>query len=202
MTLRILGGRYKGRTLHSPKTNKTRPTQGILRQAVFNICQHSIDGARFLDLFAGSGAMGLEAISRGASTAFFVEQDKSAARCIRENISELRLEAQATLLQQDLFSALKSLGKKSELFDIVYIDPPYGDPSHLNEVLTEIEKQNILAPESLVFIETSSEEPELTYESARLKLRDMRRFGIARLTKLESKHNLYKKTPTSENSPF
>lgn len=181
MTLRILGGQFKGRLLHSPKSDKTRPTQGILRQAVFNICQHEVQGARFLDLFAGSGAMGLEALSRGALEAVFVEQHREAARCIRENILLLHVEKQASLLSQELFSALKFLGKEKKLFNLAYIDPPYGKPSFLIDVLIEVEKSRILAPNSLVFIETSSQEPELIYESGSLKLRDERRFGIARL---------------------
>ncbi len=180
MTLRILGGQYKGRILHSPKTTATRPTQGVLRQAVFNICQHSISGARFLDLFAGSGAMGLEALSRGADKAVFVEQDRSASRCIRENIALLQVEARATLLSQELFSALKFLGKKGELFDLIYIDPPYK--MSVVSVLAEVEKKKLLAENALVFVETSAEEPELVYDSPRLQLLDTRRFGIARLT--------------------
>ena len=185
MTLRILGGQYKGRILHSPKTKATRPTQGVLRQAVFNICQHSISEARFLDLCAGSGAMGLEALSRGALQATFVEQDPAACRCIRENIALLRLESQATLLSQNLFTALKFLGKKEDLFDLVYIDPPYG--KCVASILAEVEKEGILAKGALVFLETSAEEPEITYDSSHLQLSDVRRFGIARLTQFASK---------------
>lgn len=184
MSLRILGGRDKGRILHSPNSKTTRPTQGILRQAVFNICQHSIEGARFLDLFAGSGAMGLEALSRGAAKAVFVEQDKGAARCIRENISLLHMEKEATLISSNLFSALKILGKQKEPFDLVYIDPPYGQPELLIDVLKALEKEDIFAPECTVFIENSTQERELTYESACLKERDVRSFGIARLYQL------------------
>ncbi len=187
MTLRILGGQYKGRILHSPKTDATRPTQGILRQAVFNICQSALSGARFLDLFAGSGAMGLEALSRGAANAVFVEQDRSASRCIRENIALLKVEGQATLISQELFSALKLLGKKKGLFDLVYIDPPYGDSAFLIKVLCALEKEQILAPGSLVFLETASKEKELTYESLCLELQRVRCHGIARLYQFESK---------------
>lgn len=183
MTLRILGGQYKGRILHSPKTKATRPTQGILRQAVFNICQHSIADARFLDLFAGSGAMGLEALSRGAAKAVFVEQDRSASRSIRDNIALLKVESQAALLSQEIASALKFLEKKGELFDIVYIDPPYG--KNVLSVLAEVE--GLLAKNALVFLETSAEEPEITYDSPCLRLSDTRRFGIARLTQFASK---------------
>lgn len=180
MTLRILGGQYKGRIIRSPKGLTTRPTQGVVRQALFNICQASIRGARFLDLFAGSGAMGLEALSRGAAEAVLIERDREAARCIRENIALLQLKT-ATLLHMELQAALKFLTKKRALFDLIYIDPPYGEPHLLIEVLRQVERAEILAPESLLFIETSSQEEELIYESDRLKKRDERRFGIARL---------------------
>lgn len=85
MTLRVIAGKYKGRSLKTPKATSTRPTQGMLREAVFNICQNEIEGAFFLDLFAGSGAMGFEAISRGAMKATLVEQNRQAQLCIKEN---------------------------------------------------------------------------------------------------------------------
>ncbi len=181
MTLRILGGQYKGRILKSPKSKTTRPTQGVLRQAVFNICQQKIEQARFLDLFAGSGAMGLEALSRGASHAVFVEQDRGAALCIRENISLLHVEDKALLISVDLFLALTKLGKQKCSFDLIYIDPPYGNPDFLRTVLEEAEKQKLLAQEGTIFIEDSSLDPEINYESKFLKKVDVRRFGIARL---------------------
>ena len=91
MTLRIIGGKFKGRLIKTPKGEKTRPTSAILRKAVFDICQNQITDARFLDLFAGSGAMGLEALSRGASHATFVERDKHSVSCLKENLALLNL---------------------------------------------------------------------------------------------------------------
>jgi 16S rRNA (guanine966-N2)-methyltransferase len=181
MTLRILGGQFKGRILRSPKSSPTRPTQGILRQSLFNICQHAILNARFLDLFAGSGAMGLEALSHGAKRAIFVEQNKSAAAVIRENIHTLQVIDRSELLAMDVLHALKLLAKRQETFDIIYIDPPYGQPDLIQSVLEEIEKNNLVLPEALIFFETSAQEQSIDYKSTRLKKASSRIFGIARL---------------------
>ena len=92
MTLRVLGGKFRGRLLQSPRGSQTRPTTSMLRKAVFDILQNSIEDFRFLDLFAGSGAMGIEALSRGAKHATFVESHKDALRCINANLATLKLE--------------------------------------------------------------------------------------------------------------
>ena len=181
MSLRILGGQFKGRNLKSPKSSPTRPTQGILRQAIFNICQEQISHANFLDLFAGSGAMGLEALSRGAKHSILVEQNRSAARTIQENIEILQVNDCSELLVMDVFRALKILSKRKEVFDIIYIDPPYGHPEIIRSVLQEIEKNNLASQEGTVFFEDSSQAEEIEYESKGLRKISSRRFGIARL---------------------
>jgi RNA methyltransferase, RsmD family len=139
MTLKILSGEFKGRLLKSPSEKTTRPTQGIMRAAVFNICQQEIEGANFLDLFAGSGAMGLEALSRGACHATFVEKDHLAAACIRENIKLLKVNDRAEVFSTQ---ALVSLNKMTEPFDIIYIDPPYD--TSIQEVVETILAKNLL----------------------------------------------------------
>ncbi len=109
MSLRIIGGKYKGRVLKAPKGSATRPTHGMLRESVFNICQNEIAGARFLDLFAGSGAMGLEALSRGASHITLVENDRHALASIRENIAVLQAASQTTVIAGQAKRVLKQL---------------------------------------------------------------------------------------------
>ncbi len=121
--MRILSGLYKNRQLKTPKGAKTRPTSSKTRGSVFDILQNRIDEAHFLDVFAGSGSMGIEALSRGAKSAVFIERDRLAAGCIRENLTNLGLTA--TVLQSDAESALKRLVKQKKQFDIIYIDPPY-----------------------------------------------------------------------------
>jgi 16S rRNA (guanine966-N2)-methyltransferase len=179
MTLRLIAGRFKGRLLKTPKSASTRPTQGMLREAVFNICQNEIEGAHFLDLFAGSGAMGLEALSRGAAHATFVEQNRNAIACIKENIAQLQVSQETTLIPTDVARALALLAKQKARFDLIYIDPPYD----LSLNLTAIEP--LLKPNTLLFFEElyTPQKKHLSYPF--LKLRDSRRFGTALLSIFE-----------------
>lgn len=178
MTLRIIAGSFKGRLLKAPKGPSTRPTQGVLREAVFNICQQDIANARFLDLFAGSGAMGLEALSRGAAHATFVEQNRNAIACIKENIALLHVEAQTILLPSNANQALALLAKQNALFDIAYIDPPYDKPISLTPLIP------LLAPCALLFLEErhNPKKPHQPPSHPALHLQDTRRFGIALLS--------------------
>lgn len=179
MSLRIIGGAFKGRSLKTPKVSTTRPTQGMLREAVFNICQNVIEGARFLDLFAGSGAMGIEAISRGAGQATFVEQNRQAIACIKENIAAFEIEGQTQIIALDAVRALHSLAKQGSKFDLVYVDPPYDIPvTPLIDAIIPL-----LAAESLLFVEErhSPKTPIQPYVPPQLILKDSRRFGIALL---------------------
>lgn len=161
MSLKIAGGIYKGLRLETPSGDTTRPTSEILRTAVFNICQHRIEGANFLDLYAGSGAIGIEALSRGASHCTFVEKDRNALQALKKNIEKTSLQSSTTLLPYDVEVALKRLQDKP--FDIVYIDPPYGEKhtEQLSEkivesLLTTLDTKNLLHPEAWVFLEFSS----------------------------------------------
>lgn len=178
MTLRIIAGTFKGLLLKAPKGPSTRPTQGMLREAVFNICQNEIPGARFLDLFAGSGAMGLEALSRGAAHATLVEQNRNAIACIKENIASLHVENQTSLIPYDASRALALLAKQSVLFDIVYIDPPYDSPMTLEPLIP------LLAPHATLFLEErhNPKKPHQPTTHPSLHLKDTRRFGIALLS--------------------
>ena len=174
MTLRILGGTFKGRLLKSPSEKTTRPTQGVLRAAVFNICQHEIEGATFLDLFAGSGAMGLEALSRGAKSATFVEKDKAAATCIRENIELLGVKEKTEVLCAPVNAALNKMTKP---FDMIYIDPPYD--TEIQEVVEIILTRGLMT--SLLLIEEREKTPKCI-SHPQLILYDTRRYGTAQLS--------------------
>jgi len=148
--IKVLSGKYKNLSLKTPKSDKTRPTSSKVRGSVFDILQNQIEEARFLDIFAGSGSMGIEALSRGANSATFIEHDKIAASCIRENLKKIQI--QATVLQQDAQVALKRLIKGGDHFDIIYIDPPY----HL-DILPILELiPPLLSPEGLTILEQSS----------------------------------------------
>ena len=176
MSLRIIAGQFKWRILKSPKGSGTRPTQGMLRGAVFNICQQSVEGAAFLDLFAGSGAMGLEALSRGARHATLVEMSREAISAIRENIGALDVASQATLLPLDAKAALKQL---TTPFDLIYVDPPYAkDAGGLIKTLLE---RKLLVPGGTLFLEVRSSPNPTTPQFSPLIYIDSRRFGDALL---------------------
>jgi 16S rRNA (guanine966-N2)-methyltransferase len=126
--MRISAGEHRGRRLQSPKGTKTRPTSDLLRQAVFNVLGARIQGARVLDLFAGTGSVGLEALSRGASTATFVEWDRRAVLILRSNLATLNLTGKARVIAGDVLQALRRFQASGETFDCIFLDPPYtGD---------------------------------------------------------------------------
>ncbi len=124
--MRIIAGEFRGRRLHAPKSDRIRPTGDRVREAVFSIIASAIPDARVLDLFAGTGAMGLEALSRGAAQCVFVDQGVEAARLIRENIELCGASDYSFLVQDAVPSALRRLAEKGEFFDLIFMDPPYG----------------------------------------------------------------------------
>jgi 16S rRNA (guanine966-N2)-methyltransferase len=154
--MRIIAGKYKNRLLKAPKEG-TRPTLGMMREAVFNICQQNIAQAKFLDVFAGSGAMGLEALSRGAAHTTFIENSRKALFLLEQNIGSLEAQNQTTLLRQDVRKALPILFNQGLVFDIIYIDPPYGK-GHGKEVLAWLDEHCLLAPGGVLFLEEETEE--------------------------------------------
>jgi len=176
MSLRIIGGQFKGRILKAPKGLSTRPTQGMLRESVFNICQNEIQGAHFLDLFAGTGAMGLEALSRGARHATLVESDRKALSSIRENIAILQVASQTTLIACDAKHAVKRL---SGSFDIIYIDPPYHTPAA--PFVEELIARGHVAEAGILFMEERNHPNPSPPHFSLLYLAGSRRFGEALL---------------------
>lgn len=156
MSLRIIGGQFKNRLLKAPKGSKTRPTLAILRKAVFDMLQFSIADTRFLDLFAGSGVMGMEALSRGARHAAFIDADRTAIHCIRDNLKLLQLEERSEVHHCDAFTALKKYAHKKISFDVIYIDPPYKlskETPILQELLQFIDAHSLLASGGIALVE-------------------------------------------------
>lgn len=159
MSLRILGGNFRGRLLKSPKTPLIRPTLAVLRKAVFDILHNKIEDALFLDLFAGSGAMGIEALSRGASHVTFVDNNPLAVHCLKENIQLLQLENHCSILPCSYKQALKRLVKKELQFDVAYIDPPYElslKTTILQEIFALLDHSCLIKPNGIVFIEETT----------------------------------------------
>lgn len=159
MSLKIIGGLFKGRPLKTPKGEKTRPTLAIMRKAVFDILQTEIEEAAFLDLYAGSGAMGLEALSRGAKHATFVEANRNAFSCIEENTRLLKVQDQCTLLSYDVLLALKKLAKEKRSYDCIYVDPPYAPGAKLRlleEILLFFDTHPLVHLNGNLFLEEAS----------------------------------------------
>ena len=175
--MRIIAGTHRGHTIHAPPGLGTRPTSDRVRESIFNIVG-PLDGAEVLDLYAGSGAMGLEALSRGATRATFVERDGDAVRTIERNLDTLRLKA--TVIRQDAVTALAreaGIGKK---YDLVLLDPPYDMYADLQPQLARY-LPAVLAEDGLVVVETDARvEPELP-----LTLRTSRKYGSVRVTVYE-----------------
>src|SRR6185436_10296965 len=140
MTLRILGGKFGGRNIKTVRTEKTRPTTSLVRKAVFDILQSSICDATFLDLFAGSGAMGIEAMSRGAKSCTFIDSQKEAIRCIEANVKQLGMTG-CTVVQADVIAALEKLRGS---FDIIYADPPYHNRALYLQLIHKLDDGAVL----------------------------------------------------------
>ena len=170
--MRVIAGTHRGRRVEAPKGQTTRPTGDRVREAAFNLIG-PVDDADVLDLYAGSGAMGIEALSRGAASATFVESDRDACRTIDRNLERLGLLGR--VLCQDV---ARFLGAERRRFDLVLVDPPYELRDH--ELLARY-LPLVLAENGLVVLETAAKvEPDLP-----LAVRTSRRYGSARLTLYE-----------------
>jgi 16S rRNA (guanine966-N2)-methyltransferase len=176
--VRIIAGSRKGHTIHAPRGRETRPTSDRVRENVFNLVG-PVDGAAVLDLYAGSGALGLEALSRGAARAVFVERDGEAARSIERNLEKLRLGG--TVLRRDAVGALAAEAGSGRKYDLVLVDPPYDMYPDIQPQLARY-LPAVLAEDALLVLETDVRvEPELP-----LRQRTSRKYGQARITVYEA----------------
>ena len=124
--LRVTGGASRGRRLKMPKS--IRPTQGLVKEAIFNVVAARVEGARVVDLFAGSGALGIEALSRGAAHVTFVDRVPRGLAILRQNLDELGFKARATVVRAEVGRWLEGAPDEIKEADLVFLDPPYGDP--------------------------------------------------------------------------
>jgi 16S rRNA (guanine966-N2)-methyltransferase len=155
--MRIIGGIYRSRLLKSLKGIALRPTSDRLRETLFNVLAKNIAGARFLDLFAGTGAVGIEALSRGATEVVFIEKHAPAAALIRKNLESLDVRSGTTVLAMDALRGLEKLASSSRpesaLFDLVFLDPPYAALDEYESVLKFLGATTILAAGCIVVAE-------------------------------------------------
>lgn len=150
--MRIIGGLARGRTLVAPPGAKTRPTQDYVRESLFNIIRWDVEGARVLDLFAGTGALALESVSRGAACAVMIDSDRAACEAIRKNIASVRMEEKCRLVQRDYRAAMELLAREVLCFDVVFIDPPYR-MENTGEMCAELYDRGLLAHDFLLAVE-------------------------------------------------
>lgn len=186
--MRIVGGDLKGRVIASPKGSATRPTSDRAREAIFNILLHAkwrrgeiVDGARVIDVFAGTGALGLEALSRGALHSVFVEREPAAARVCEENIQALGVKERSMLMR---FDGLKPVPRPLyiEPRTLVFLDPPYGKDMAA-KALTGLAERDWLKPGAICVVEMAKRQPETAPPG--FIQHDERSYGIATVKFLE-----------------
>ncbi len=170
--MRVIAGTARSLPLKTLEGLETRPTIDKIKETLFNILQADIYGCRFLDLYSGSGAIGIEALSRSAKEAVLVEHNKAACACIKENLAFTKLADKATVMEQDVLSAINRLSGQ-EVFDIVYMDPPYNQDLE-REALIALRNSKIIDSYTIVVIEDAlkadlSYIPELGYEVYKIK---------------------------------
>src|SRR6266481_10118413 len=155
--MRVIAGKYRSRILKSLKGLALRPTSDRLREALFNVLGSAVEGARFVDVFAGTGAVGIEALSRGASEVVFIENHPPAAKLIRHNLDSLGINSGATVLAVDALRGLELLASKQKagglLVDFVFLDPPYASRSDYARVLDFLCAAPFLAPGAIIIVE-------------------------------------------------
>ena len=165
--MRVIAGKVRRMTLVTPQGKDVRPTTDRIKETLFNMINNDMPQAVFLDLFSGSGAIGIEALSRGASKAYFVESNKKAVQCIKDNLNFTKLQDDAVVMAMPVESALKDLEHKVK-FDFIFMDPPY-DKLYEKDVLIFLSKSDLINKSSRIIVEASldtdfSYASELGYE--------------------------------------
>lgn len=173
--MRVIGGIAKGRRLVVPKGRSVRPTAGRVKESLFNILPRDFSGMKVLDLFAGTGNVSIEALSRGAEKAVLVDASERSAAAIRENLRRLNFSERSQVWVAPVTRALRSLAKRGETFDLIFLDPPY-DQRLVGTTLKLIAHSNLLNPAGTAVAEHSArEDVKPSYDS--VILNDQRRYG-------------------------
>jgi 16S rRNA (guanine966-N2)-methyltransferase len=182
--MRVIAGTHRGRRLRAPKGSETRPTADRVREAIFSMIG-SCTGAHVLDLFAGSGAMGIEALSRGAAAVTFVERDPAAAACIRANLAALELSEDARVVARDWAAALTHELQRGERYDLCVIDPPYSVVAGISVALA-LALAPVLAEYATVILEGPAKGPAPTLDGISVTNRSDRIYGSTRVSILRT----------------
>ena len=175
--IRIIAGSRKGKNLLTLKDQSVRPTLGRVRESLFNILQMRISESDVLDLFSGSGAFGIECLSRGCNSATFCDSSKEAVDITRKNLSECKFSAE--VIFSDYAACLKKLASSKQHFELIYLDPPY-DSDYIFHALKIIFQSDLLTENGIVIFETRQRN-EIEIEDPRFELYDERHYGIAKI---------------------
>lgn len=154
--MRVIAGSARRLPLKTIEGMDTRPTTDRIKETLFNILQNDIEGCQFLDLYSGSGAIGIEALSRGADRAVFVENNKPAVDCIKENLAFTKLSDKAKVIANHVSSALNTLEDRHQVFDVIYMDPPYNRELE-KETLMRLSDSRLLNENSVIIVEAALE---------------------------------------------
>ena len=182
--MRVIAGKARRLPLKTIEGLDTRPTTDRIKETLFNMINDELYGASFLDLFSGSGGIGIEALSRGAKQAYFVEKAKPALRCIRENLRYTKLDDRAQVMAVDVITAVRQLEAKKITFDYIFMDPPYNKGFE-DEVLAVLIDSRICTPDTVVIVESSLE----------TEISDFEELKVSRVKKYKTnKHTFLMKT--------
>jgi 16S rRNA (guanine966-N2)-methyltransferase len=151
--MRVIAGKYRSRALKGPGNLPLRPTSDSLRETLFNVLGPSLEDSLFIDLFAGTGAVGIEAISRGARDAFFVESNPKAVKLIRDNLAALQISRNVEVIEAEAVRGLEKIAARRLVADFIFLDPPYDETDQYSEVLEYLDSSHLIAPQGMVIAE-------------------------------------------------
>ncbi|HHT98274.1 MAG TPA: 16S rRNA (guanine(966)-N(2))-methyltransferase RsmD [Clostridiales bacterium] len=184
--MRVIAGKAKRLQLKTPKGLDTRPTSDRIKETLFNMINPYLNNTMFLDLFSGSGAIGIEALSRGAKFATFVDKDRNSINCIKENLITTKLMDTAEIINLDVVKAINLLESKEVIYDLVFMDPPYNMDIE-KEILVILENSNIINNDSIIIIESSIETKFDYIDNMNFQIFKTKEYGSCKHTFIEFK---------------
>ena len=172
--IRVVSGTARGRKLYGPPGLRFRPTTGRVKEFIFSYLGRIVQGARILDLFSGTGSLGIEALSRDAAEVVFVEKSFQSLKILKRNLKLCNFVSRAVIFKSDVFLALRKMGKTGERFDLILADPPFRELLR-EKIVKTVEESRILKPKGLLIIEHEIHDPDS--ETHGMNLLKQRRFG-------------------------
>lgn len=152
--MRVIAGKSRGKRLKAPSGEHTRPITDMIKEALFNVWGERVEDAAFLDLFAGSGSVGIEALSRGARTVVFVDNSAAAVSIIKDNLKTCKITEGFEVYRNDVFRAVSVLQTRGMKFDLIYVDPPFTNEAIFDKVIKVLDQAGVLAPNGILVIRT------------------------------------------------